>query len=131
MKTAKKHITTALILIISCLFTGCIIETEDGPPHCVVSQHTGVQFGVEDFPFMEISVENDGEGGKAYEVSCHVILKRGDSIIDEGFADFGDLSYRTSKSRNIYFNSVEKNTDYTSITITLIWHDADGNIYEE
>ncbi len=114
---------------------GCAADSPLGilfsPPDCSIVYMTkydsdASRHGAE----IELMVQNRDDNSTAYSVGCTFKLKRGNVIIDRGFASFGKLEPGEAALATVRFTGIKSHREYSFLEYTLFWHDAQGGYYE-
>ncbi len=82
------------------------------------------------WPEIELMVHNRDDNSTAFSVGCTFKLKRGNVIIDRGFASFGALEPGEAALATVRFTGIESHREYSDLEYTLFWYDAQGGYYE-
>ena len=113
-----------LLLLVFGFFEGCDNPTESKskkPNFTITSTTKGVKsYGS---PFIRITVKNSGNA-TGYNVSCDVQAKRGDLIVDSGFAYFadgGNIAPGESAVDEAIFFDLSSHSDYDDLEYELDW----------
>ena len=99
------------------------------PPNCEITSLQKEDASPGQFAKFVITVKNGGSGATAYNVTCLVKLKNGNTIIDRGSAYFGSLNTGESAVAEAWFSNITSQDQYQSYDITLYWYDAQGGYY--
>jgi len=115
----KKLILLVLLLLI--IFS-CDSILEPKEAHFIItSKTTGMKsYGS---PYVKITVKNDGNV-TGYNVSCDVKAKKGNMIVDSGFAYFangGNISVGESAQDEAIFFNLDSHSDYDNLVYDLDW----------
>lgn len=101
------------------------------PPKCEITNIQKYNASPGEFARFAITVINDGDGATAFNSGCIVKLKKGNTIIDRGYAYFGDLSQGESAIDEAWFTNITNQSQYDSYEITLYWYDSQGTYYTQ
>ena len=130
MKTTQKLILLVLPLII---FISCTKDHDnpvDYTPKCRVVSQSDLIFPEFGFPQITFTVENYGKLAPAYNISIQVKLKKGNYIVDESYVNMGTLEKGESKSDNVIFTKIKKDSNYDHVEISFYWYDSEDNCFQ-
>ena len=79
---------------------------------------------------ISVTVENDGDGPIAFNVSYFIKLKKGNHIVDQTGLFFGSLEQHESLTETSRFSKTTYLSDYDHIEAVLYWYDAENRYYQ-
>ncbi len=129
-----KLLFKSIIVISFFLIAGCDPNSDFGilssPPKCQITNIEKDNASPGNFAKFVITVENTGDGATAESVGCTIKLKKGNTIIDRGYAYFGSLNPGESAIDEAWFTEIQYQSEYDTYEIILYWYDANGGYYQ-
>ena len=98
------------------------------PPTCSI---LSIQKTDASWPYpatISMTVKNTGDA-TAYDISCSIKLKSGNTIVDKGVIFFGTLQSQESYKQEGSFYQITTHTDYSNAEYDLGWYDSQGNYH--
>lgn len=118
----KKFVLILFLLLVIFRCESLLEPKEEKEAHFIItSKTTGIKsYGS---PYVKITVKNDGDA-TGYNVSCDVQAKRGNLIVDSGFAYFangGNIRVGESAQDEAIFFDLNSHNDYDNLVYDLDW----------
>lgn len=131
----KTIIKTGFIFIIFFIFFGCdknsplaLLVTS---PECKITEQSPLRQATDGKYYIDIKVENTGDGPTAKLVSVFAKIKKTALIVDETSGYVYELKQGQSKNMQLKFQNFSGTQQYDHIYILVTWQDTEGKSYSK